>query len=144
MPRWTRWYLRAAFCWLLLGFSVGSVLLAARGTGWNVPWPPLLGMHQDALLVGWLLQFTLGVAWWMLPRHATGPERGPEAPVAAAWVLLNLGLSLVMGGGWLGAAALLVTAGRILELAAVLAFGWNIVPRIKPFGAGRERTKPEP
>jgi hypothetical protein len=101
-------------------------------------------MHQELLLVGWLLQFALGVAWWMLPRHAAGAERGPEAPVAAAWLLLNLGLSLAMGGGWLGAPAPLMTAGRTLELAAVLAFGWNIVPRIKPFGAGRERTKEEP
>jgi hypothetical protein len=54
-----------------------------------------LPAHGDALLVGWLLQFGVGMAYWIFPRIAG--SRGSERPVKLAFALLTLGL--VMGAG---------------------------------------------
>ena len=133
MPPWTVWFQRAAMGWLLIGSGAGALMLGSRGLGWTVPYAEALALHLDVMLFGWMTQFTMGTAYWMLPKHATGPERGRDAPIVAAWVLLNAGVIAAATGGP-GSWALV---GRLAELAAVLAFATNAVPRIKPFGAGR-------
>lgn len=133
MPPWTVRFQRTAFLWLLVGSGAGALMLGARGLGISVPYAEALALHVDMMLFGWMTQFTMGTAYWMLPKHATGPERGHDAPIATAWLLLNAGVlvaALGQTGPWL-------LAGRLAQLAAVLAFAANAVPRIKPFGAGR-------
>ena len=137
MPAWTVRFLRLALGWLIAGAALGAVLLAAKGMGWPLPWGRLLGVHVELLLVGWMLQFALGVAYWMLPRHPTAPERGASGPVAAAFGLLNLGVVTAGAGATLAAELPVVGLGRLAELGAVVAFALNAWPRIKPFGAGR-------
>ncbi len=80
MPPWSVRLQRTAFVWLIAGFAVGAMLLGAKGLRWSVAWASWLGLHTELLLAGWLLQFTMGVAYWMLPKHAVGAERGPTAP----------------------------------------------------------------
>jgi len=133
VPAWTVRLQRTAFAWLLIGSGAGALMLASRGFGWRVPWAEALALHIDVMLFGWMTQFTMGTAYWMLPKHAAGAERGPDTPIMAAWVLLNLGVA----AAGLGGSAALVVAGRIAEFAAVVAFALNAFPRIKPFGAGR-------
>jgi len=133
---------RTALCYLILGLALGALLLAVKGLGWPFPYGRLMLLHAELLLVGWLLQFTMGVAHWMLPKHASGPERGPDAPIAAAWLLLNVGVWLAGLGPVLGWPAAVVGAGRGAEAAAVLAFVVNAAPRIKAFGTGREAGSP--
>lgn len=137
MPRWSVWFQRTAFLWLIAGFAVGALLLGAKGLRWPLPWAQWLGLHQELLLAGWLLQFTMGVAYWMLPKHAAGEERGPTAPIVAAYILLNGGMLIAGMGQLFQAAPSIVATGRLMEFAAVVAFARNAVPRIKPFGAGR-------
>lgn len=137
MPVWTVRFLRVAFCWLIAGAALGALLLTAKGMGWPLPYGRLLAVHVELLLVGWMLQFALGVAYWMLPRYATSPERGAPGPIAAAFTLLNLGLLSAAIGAASGAQPAVVALGRVAELAAVLAMAANAWPRIKPFGAGR-------
>lgn len=133
MPPWSVRFQRAAFAWLLVGAGAGALMLASRGLGWTFPYGDTMAFHADVMLFGWMTQFTMGTAYWMLPKHATGPERGPGAPMLTAWVLLNLGVA----AAGLGRSTALVTIGRAAEFAAVVAFARNAVPRIKPFGAGR-------
>jgi hypothetical protein len=84
---------------------------------------------MELMLLGWFGNLTLGVAYWMFPKHASGKERGSPAPPAVAYAALNVGIVLCA----LGHAA----PGRVLELLAVVAFAFNAIPRIKAFGAGR-------
>lgn len=137
MPVWSARLQRTALAHLVAGFGIGAVLLAGTGLGLPVAYRPLLALHAELLLVGWMLQFTMGVAYWMLPKHASGPARGPAGFVVTAWVLLNAGVLVAGLGLALGASAGLVTLGRVAELGAVVAFAANAWPRIKPFGAGR-------
>jgi hypothetical protein len=76
----------------------------------------------------------MGVAWWILPKYPRLPERGPAAPVWAAWLLLNAGVVLAGVGRSAGAPDAVVIAGRAAEFAATMAFAGAAWPRIKAFG----------
>jgi len=125
---------RTALCWLAAGTAMGALLLAGKAT----PVPAwvfrLFHAHSEAVLVGWMVQLAMGVAWWILPKYPRLPERGPEAPVWAAWILMNSGVLLAGVGRSAGAPDGVVLAGRAAELLAALAFAVAAWPRIKAFG----------
>ena len=92
VPRLSVWMIRAALLALTGGRPLGALMLAAPGTGGVARWRPL---HAELLLVGWTVQLAFGVAYWILPRFRSGPERGPEALGWAAFALVNAGVLLV-------------------------------------------------
>jgi len=122
-------FLRTALLALVAGSAGGALLLSAKA-GWPARVPSWIhAWHIELMVLGWFGNFTLGVAYWILPKHARGAERGPLAPPVVAYIALNLGIAFVA----LGQAA----PGRLLELLAAVAFAMNAIPRVKPFGAGR-------
>src|SRR5574338_531253 len=93
MPRLSVWTLRAALLYLMTGFTFGALMLANKGIPfWPALWS-LLPVHTEFLLVGWMAQLALGMAFWILPRFPGG-SRGNEKLALAAIVLLNIGLLL--------------------------------------------------
>lgn len=132
MPRLSQLYVRAAFIYLIVGFTLGALMLANKGVPLHPALWRLLPAHIEFLLLGWVLQFALGVAFWMLPRFWHGPPRGRETGAKLAFISLNLGIWLVVLGTVLAAPAVVVTLGRLLELLSVVAFGSHIWPRIVP------------
>lgn len=91
MPRLSRWLIRASMLYLVLGFSLGGLILAAKGGGadprvwiWLLP-------HVDILVAGWLIQLAMGMAYWILPRIRNA-GRGMTPLAALAMALLNTGL----------------------------------------------------
>jgi hypothetical protein len=129
MPRLSVWFVRAALIYLLAGFTLGALMLAEKG----IPYDPgvwaVFPIHVEFLLVGWLVQFALGVAFWILPRFGRGAPRGKEGFIWAAFLLLNAGVLLVAVQLWMPAAVLL---GRLCEMAALgiyIAASWR---RVKP------------
>lgn len=135
MPRVTVVLVRASLVHLVAGAAVGALLMWAKA-GYQLPalvarsWP----LHAEMLLLGWLVQLALGVAYWILPKHATVPVRGP---VVLAALLLNVGVA----GAGLGQVvnhAGLAAGGRVAEFAAVVLFAVNAVPRIKRFGRNQK------
>jgi hypothetical protein len=132
MPRLSQLFIRTAFVYLLLGFTFGALMLANKGVPLHPAFWRLLPAHIEFLLLGWTLQLALGVAFWILPRFWDGPPRGNEAGARLAFVLLNLGVWLVALGALLAAPAAVAFLGRTAELAAVVAFGFHVWPRIIP------------
>lgn len=135
MPALAVRFIRTALVSLLGGTMLGALLLSG-GPEAVFRFRPL---HAELLLGGWALQLAFGVAYWILPKHPRGFVRGDESPVRVAWWFLN-------GGVWatglalsLGTSAWLATAGRSMELLAVLLFASNAWPRIKAFGEGRHQ-----
>ncbi len=135
MPAPSRWAIRAALLYLLLGFTAGAALLAAKGGGGSVPWRMLYPLHTEWLLVGWTAQLTMGVAYWIFPRVSLRRDvSGSTAPVWLAFAMLNVGIWLV-GIGAIepraldGAVALL---GRLNEVAAAVVFARVMWPRVRP------------
>ncbi|HQZ71833.1 MAG: hypothetical protein ACH37Z_01820 [Anaerolineae bacterium] len=134
MPRLSVYLVRTALLHLLVGFGLGGLLLANKGLSF---WPALWRLrpaHIELLLVGWTVQLTLGVAYWILPRFRGDRPRGDRRPVWAAYMLLNVGVIALALGPWTARAGELALAGRGAELAAVLLFAWNAWPRVKAAG----------
>ncbi len=133
MPYLSAWLTRTALVYLAAGFTFGGLLLLHKGLPISGALWRLLPLHIESVLIGWTLQLALGIAYWVLPRHAHGAPRGAERPAWAAYALLNLGVLLVLAGAWFGAATLTLT-GRACELAAVVIFGALVWPRVKTWG----------
>lgn len=124
--------IRASLLHLLAGFTLGGLLLLQKGGGPAPAIWKMLPLHAELLMMGWIVQLTMGVAFWILPRFSRGPARGRESLGWIALALLNVGvlaagLSLALG---LPASAHLF--GRAAEVLAAAAFALNVWPRIKP------------
>lgn len=92
MPPLTRWYIRLAFCYLVLALLAATLGSARQPLG-LAAWIGLLGPGAVHLfVVGWITQMIFGVAYWMFPRRSAELPRGDPAPAIAALVLLNVGL----------------------------------------------------
>ncbi len=133
MPRLSTIVIRIALMQLGLGFALGAWLLTAPGlpTLWTPVW--LRPAHLELALLGWTLQLAMGVAYWILPKFPTLPERGRLAPVVAAFALLNLGVVLAIASAVISSDGMLA-AGRLAQLGSVALFATHARPRIKAFG----------
>lgn len=134
MPSLSQWYVKASFIYLLLGFTFGALILANKGfvfypALWN--WLPA---HIELLLFGWVVQLTMGVAFWIMPRYWKEPRRGNTTGAYIALVLLNAGIWIVALAQVLWLDPWVLVTGRLLEAGAVLAFAHAIFPRV----VGRE------
>lgn len=136
MPRLSVWFIRAALVALVTGAAVGSLLLAAKVSPAGGRLAYLVPLHAELLLIGWVVNLAFGVAYWILPKHAAGRERGHPAPAWAAFVLLNSGVAAAAFAAAAAAAPLLL-AGRAAQLLALTCFAAHAWSRIKPFGRGR-------
>lgn len=129
MPKVSVWLVRSALVCMVLGFTLGALMLAGKGLvlgvspGWIAGWIPV---HVELVLVGWMLQLAMGVALWILPRFgALGPARNSAWAWGAA-VLLNGGVLLVVAGA--------AFPGRMLEVGAAVAFGLSVWSRVRASG----------
>ncbi len=132
MPRLSLWAVRLALLYLLIGFAIGACILINKGTGaFPTAWR-WLGAHREFLLIGWMGQFALGIAYWIFPRYR-GNHRGDTRPAALSILLLNAGIAMVFIGTFWGLPITLW--GRALEAVAALSFAVYAWPRVKPTGA---------
>jgi hypothetical protein len=136
MPRVSIWFVCASLIALLLGATLGAVILGAKGVGAVGGARILLPAHIELVVIGWMLQLTMGVAQWILPRFgASGPARGNRA----AWIAfgaLNVGVLCVVAtataSGGVGQAVR--WGGRMAEVAAVGAFIASVWSRVRASG----------
>lgn len=137
MPRLSVWMVRAALLHLGVSFTFGALMLYDKAAPFNAEVWRLWPVHVELALVGWIVQLTMGVAFWIMPRFARLPNRyGRRTTFAwAAFGLLNAGVLAVSAGQWWTALDVLAPAGRAAELAAVGLFVAHLWPRIKPPGA---------
>lgn len=133
MPTLSVWFIRCALAYLGLGFTIGACILFNKAVPaipsiWN-----LLQMHIEFLLLGFILQLTMGVAFWIFPRLQTLTDRGDEMKAAIAFVLLNAGIWVCSVSPFISLSYTLMI-GRIFQTAAVILFVMNLWPRVYAFG----------
>ncbi len=133
MPRLSRLAVRLSLVYLALGTTFGALMLANKG----IPFAPLvwalLPAHIDVMFLGWMTQFALGMAFWILPRFADTSPRGDECWSWAAIVLLNAGIWFAAFSPILPFSGIMLIA-RLLEAAGLLAFAignWRRVYSLK-------------
>lgn len=130
MPVISRVMVRLALIYLLIGVLIGTIMLIQKAYSvWDPIWI-LRPIHIEMLIFGFIIQFTLGTAYWMLPKMLGDSQRGPELP---AWIMafaLNLGIILLLGKpvvNWFlvgeethtTLTMIMGVSGRALQLAAV-------------------------
>lgn len=136
MPRWSRWFAKTAFGFLVVGLVLGGVLLVRRELFGVAPHPLLVSAHVHAIAVGFGAHFVVGVALWLLPRppRTWTPPRGGEA---AAYVLLAGGTVLRVGGEVLRAIATapayraVTVVGGLAQILGMLQVARLLWPRIR-------------
>jgi cbb3-type cytochrome oxidase subunit 1 len=69
----------------------------------------------EFLLFGWVVQITMGMAFWILPRIWQNPRHPKEGYAQIAFVLLNLGIWLVAVRTAFCAEQWFLPAGRAAE-----------------------------
>ncbi|RME55489.1 MAG: hypothetical protein D6795_03030 [Deltaproteobacteria bacterium] len=132
---------KTAFLHLLAGFLVGFLVLMGK-IGWLSPlWWTRLPIHVDFVLLGWTMQLPMGVAFWLLPRFGAGATRGRESFAWGAYLLLNLGVVLHVGGVAFGLPTIGVL-GRIATFLSALSFAVHAWPRVRQIeNLPRDRKK---
>jgi heme/copper-type cytochrome/quinol oxidase subunit 1 len=133
MPRLSAWFVRLSLLYLAMGFSLGALLLANKALQFSPSIWKLLAVHSEVLLLGWFVQLAAGVAYWILPRLSGTNPRGNQRLVWLAFWLINLGIALVIIEAFIPRSGLLL-AGRLIQLAGVLAFVIGSWKRVKSFG----------
>ena len=107
MPVTSRISVKASIIYLVLGAALGAVLLVHRWVPLGSAVNALLASHVQFLVIGWLTQFIVGVAWWLFPPLAIGfrpdtglpsrrgqAQRGSEGLFWATLACLNAGVLL--------------------------------------------------
>ncbi|MBX3084459.1 MAG: hypothetical protein KF716_22670 [Anaerolineae bacterium] len=134
MPTLSRYFIRSALIFLGIGFTFGGLILSAKGgyvdpRVWN--WLP---MHIVLLIDGWLIQLTLGVAYWILPRIQLS-ERGRGVWAWTGFAAMQIGLAMTLITAltmWLPDVQVLFAPAVILQAIGVLLFAVHAWPRIRP------------
>lgn len=128
MPTPSRWMIKASLIYLFIGFSIGALILISKVyPAYSAAWS-LLAIHIEVSIFGWIVQLTMGTAYWILPRYLVNKSRGSPKLALVMVVMLNGGI-LINVVSYLGMIASSATAvGRILEVGAVgifIALHWN-------------------
>ena len=134
MPRLSVWFVRCSLVYVLLGFTLGGLMLANKGVPFATWVWSLLGAHMEFLLLGWMVQLAMGVAFWILPRFSSGAPRGNEVLIRTAFAALNLGIWMAALQPYHTQSGLTLT-GRILEAVSVFLFVFGSWQRVKPLEA---------
>ncbi len=136
MPKLSSLFIRSSLVWLGLGFLTGALMLTNKGLSFYAPIMGYIGLHIQFVLIGWILNLVMGVAYWMFPRF-TPEETGMEVrgyPWAAWTALLavNGGLVLATIGHWVGEYTWTPMLAYGLYVLGVVFFVVNAWPRVKP------------
>ena len=153
MPATSRTFVKASVVYLGIGAILGALMLINR---W-LPLGPAIAYlrlsHVQFLVVGWLTQLILGVAWWLFPPLAAGlrhdaplplrrgqAQRGSEPLFWATFACLNLGILLrgvfdpLYSWAKAGILGFLVGISGLLLLAAAVTFVLNMWGRVRELG----------
>ena len=128
MARISVWYVRAALLHFAVGATVGAWGLAAKSGLWPPVPLPVRPLHVEVVLIGWVCQLAVGVALWILPFSRSVSD---DWRFWGAWVALNVGVVLAVGGRMEDALVLLVL-GRVGEVSAALLLVVGLWPRLRP------------
>jgi hypothetical protein len=140
MPPLARIYVKAAFLYLMVAFVLGALMMLDQWLGFG-RWLKTVYLSQlHLLVVGWITQLAIGVAYWIFPRFLKAQDPRPRGSDALAWAVflcLNAGLLLrflfepfYLMGPSPRLAALIALSG-VLQAAAAVGFGWLIWGRIR-------------
>ncbi|MCB0275293.1 MAG: hypothetical protein KDI06_10795 [Calditrichaeota bacterium] len=133
MPKLSVFFVRTALLYLLLGTTLGLLLLISKAIPqWAAVWR-LYEVHVEFLVIGWTLQLVMGVAFWIMPKYSAEPIRGRESLGWAALGFINTGILLKCGAALAFPWPILNALAVALKLVAIVFFVRMMWPRVKAF-----------
>lgn len=140
MPPLARAYVRASFAYFVAAFILGALILFDQWLPFS-RWLRAAATSQlHLLMVGWITQLAIGVAYWIFPRFLQEHDPRPRGSDALAWAVLaflNAGMLLRLIGeplylmGFRPWPSGVMAASGVLQAASALGFGWLIWRRIR-------------
>ena len=142
-----RLFIKTAIGFLIVGLSIGIVLMVRRELFGVWPNPRLASAHMHAVLIGFVMFLILGVALWLFPRPEKDDRRYSPTRIAICyWLLLfstggrvlsEVVRALVESRAWSWA----VVITSIGQAAGLMLYFWTMWNRIRPVGSHlRERS----
>ncbi|HLR76706.1 MAG TPA: cbb3-type cytochrome c oxidase subunit I, partial [Balneolaceae bacterium] len=123
MPVQSRWMLRLSLLYLLFGAILGAIMLIQKAFPFNAAVWVLRPVHIQLLIWGFIIQFTLGTAYYILPRYVKGSSRGSPALSWGIIIALNIGIFLNIIAAFYPGNSLRLT-GLFFQALAVAFFVW--------------------
>ena len=139
MPPITRLLIKTALAYLVAALLLGLLLAAKSWLDLPAWLPALMPVYFHLLMVGWVTQLIIGVAYWMFPKLTREAPRGSDALAWATYYTLNAGLLLrtiaepanaaavAPGGAW----GWVLVGAALLQWVGGLCFVLNTWPRVK-------------
>ncbi len=128
MPTPSRLMIKASMLYMFAGFVIGALILISKVyPEYSSVWSLLL-IHIEVSIFGWVIQFTMGTAYWILPRYLKTKSRGNPKLALAMVGMLNLGILLNLASYIEMVSSSATILGRIFEIGAVILFvflHWN-------------------
>lgn len=121
MPFVSRILLKASFVYLITGLFLGVLMLINKAIFISPVFWFLIPAHIEIMIFGWIIQFTLGVAYWILPRFLEDKGRGSENMAMMIPIVLNIGIITMVGSNFVDWNGMKLT-GRVFEFFAVMTF----------------------
>lgn len=122
MPVQSVWMIRLSLMHLLIAVIIGGLLLIHKSTPLHPGIWALLPVHFELAIWGWLVQFVMGTAYWMFPRHLTGETRGGTARSWIMILLFNTGTLLLVTGYFLPEISSIPIIARFSVMLSILLF----------------------
>jgi hypothetical protein len=123
MPWISIWMIRLSLIYLMITFLTGSILLLNKAFSFHPGLWALLPLHIEAAMLGWIMQFVLGTAYWMFPRFLQRPIRGNQKAACYMFITVNAGIlfsAFSMGNEWiLFIGRLFLAMGMILFISII-------------------------
>lgn len=128
MPKLSVYFVRMSLIYMGIGFLLGALILQHKGIP-SFAWAwHLLDPHIVMMVLGWTLQFVMGIGVWILPRFSHRAHRyGQESLGWTSFYLFNGGVLVRVF-----IAPPYVFLGDMLVLLGIVCYVVMMLPRIKP------------
>jgi cbb3-type cytochrome oxidase subunit 1 len=129
MPLLARWYIKTGLAHFAVALLIGLVLAVQPLLHLSSSLAVLRPVFLHLLIVGWITQLIIGVAYWMFPKQSREHPRGSIKVGWLVFALLNLGLILRGIGEPLFALNPDPSTGLLLAMSAVMQVvaGWLFI-----------------
>ncbi len=140
MPRVSVWLIRASLVHFLSGALLGVAYMWFKVTGWPLFAVSHRPVHVEQMLVGWLVQLVIGVAYWILPASEPAGLRRRDKRMWVVFALINAGVLVASLGGDPHLPDWIAVPGRAAETLAVLVFGSHAWNRQRAYSASARKV----
>ncbi len=135
MPQLVRWTIKTALIYFVIALSMAALVAAQPLLGLSPTLQALRPVYLHFLMVGWVTQLIIGMAYWMFPKFSKERPRRSDTAAWGVYVALNSGLILRGFGEPLTAlqpdAGWMLALSAVCQLVAAWAFIFNTWSRVK-------------